>query len=378
MQREKENNLRSLERLTDLEAAAELAQLAALIAQHNRDYYEHDAPTITDSEYDALRQRLEAIEARFPHLVRADSPSFAVGSSPSEAFAKVEHRKPMLSLSNVFDAEEMQQFLGRMRRFLGLAETVAIACMCEPKIDGLSFSATFEHGRFIRAATRGNGMVGEDITANLANVIDWPSSLALKDVPPILELRGEVYMDKSDFAALNQRREAAGEPLFANPRNAAAGSLRQLDATITASRRLRYFVYAVGEGQEALDVATQSDFLDWCQRAGLCVNPLSLLTEDEEAIQHAYGALQQNRAQLGYDIDGMVIKADRWDWQERLGFIQRSPRWATAYKFPAQQAETTLESIQIQVGRTGAMTPVAILTPVNVGGVLVSRATLHN
>jgi DNA ligase (NAD+) len=369
---------RPVEQLTDLEAAAELAHLAQEIHAHDRAYYEQDAPTISDAEYDALRQRNIAIEARFPHLVRADSPSLKVGAAPAEAFAKVEHRKPMLSLSNVFSEEEVGDFVQRVRRFLGLPEQEPVACVCEPKIDGLSFSATFENGRYVRSATRGNGTVGEDITNNLATVVGWPRQMKGERLPSLIEIRGEVYMDKGDFMALNARRAEAGEPLFANPRNAAAGSLRQLDSSITAARRLRYFVYAVGEVQGAPPVATQHEFLSWCEAAGFCVNPLSVLAEDEAAIQQAYLALQEKRAGLSYDIDGMVLKVNRWDWQERLGFVQRSPRWGTAYKFPAEQAETLLEAIQIQVGRTGALTPVAHLTPINVGGVMVARATLHN
>jgi DNA ligase (NAD+) len=408
--------LRPIDQLTDLEAAAELAKLAEEIHAHDRAYYVQDAPTISDADYDALRQRNSAIEARFPHLVRADSPSLKVGAAPAEAFAKVEHRRPMLSLSNVFSTEEVQDFLQRIRRFLGLPEDEAIACTCEPKIDGLSFSATFERGRYVKGATRGNGAVGEDITNNLATVVGWPRQMKGENLPELIEIRGEVYMDKGDFLALNERRAAEGEALFANPRNAAAGSLRQLDPNITASRRLRYFVYAmgdlegelvltktpspIGEGmgwgrEDTLDdssaplpaspllgegkrVGTQLDFLRWCKQMGFCVNPLSTLAPDEAGIQHAYQSLKEQRAALSYDIDGMVIKVDRWDLQERLGFVQRSPRWGTAYKFPAEQAYTLLESIQIQVGRTGALTPVAHLSPITVGGVVVARATLHN
>jgi DNA ligase (NAD+) len=369
--------LRSPEQLTDLEAAAELAQLAHDISAHDRAYYERDAPTISDAAYDAMRQRLSAIEARFPHLVRSDSPSLRVGSAPAEAFAKVEHRKPMLSLANVFSRDELDDFLQRVRRFLNLADTEPVACTCEPKIDGLSFSATFEHGRYVRAATRGNGMVGEDITHNLATVLGWPRQIK-GDAPALLEIRGEVYMDKNDFLALNVRRAEAGEPLFANPRNAAAGSLRQLDPNVTADRHLRYFVYAIGEVQGELPVHTQHDFLQWCATAGFAVNDRSQRAETVEEVQQHYVALQSARPTLSYDIDGMVIKVDRWDWQERLGFVQRSPRWGTAYKFPAEQAETWLEAIQIQVGRTGALTPVAHLMPITVGGVVVARATLHN
>lgn len=369
---------RPVEQLTDLEAAAELAALAGEIHAHDRAYYVQDAPTISDAAYDALRQRNSAIEARFPHLVRADSPSLKVGAAPAEAFAKVEHRRPMLSLSNVFSEGEVQEFLQRIRRFLGLPEHEPIACTCEPKIDGLSFSATYERGRYVKGATRGNGAVGEDITNNLATVLGWPRQMQGEHIPELIEIRGEVYMDKGDFLALNERRAAEGEPLFANPRNAAAGSLRQLDPSITAARRLRYFVYATGEVQGTLPVTTQHDFLRWCEAAGFCVNPLSTRAADEAAIQQAYQSLKEQRAALSYDIDGMVIKVDRWDWQERLGFVQRSPRWGTAYKFPAEQAYTLLESIQIQVGRTGALTPVAHLAPITVGGVVVARATLHN
>lgn len=366
-----------VEELTERDAAAELAALSAEIAAHDQAYYQQDAPTVSDAAYDALRQRHAAIETRFPHLVQVDSPSLRVGYAPAEAFAKVDHQRPMLSLSNIFSSEELELFLERVRRFLSLSPQDALACMCEPKIDGLSFSATFESGRYVRGATRGNGTVGEDITANLSAVVNWPQQLALI-APELLEIRGEVYMDKGDFQQLNARRLARNEPVFANPRNAAAGSLRQLDASITAERGLRYFVYAVGAGQEALPAQSQEEFLQWCRLAGFDVNPFSTLAEDANAIAKTYAALQHERANLPYDIDGMVIKINRWDYQERLGFIQRSPRWGTAYKFPAEQAETVVESIQIQVGRTGALTPVAQLRPVTVGGVVVSRATLHN
>lgn len=370
-----------IEDLTESEAAAELERLAAEIHAHDVAYFQQDAPRISDAEYDALRQRNEAIEARFPHLVRADSPSLRVGVTPAATFSEVRHAAPMLSLANIFSEDDVGEFLTRVQRFLGLREAEVVEVLCEPKIDGLSFSATFEDGRYVRGATRGDGTVGEDITANLATVLDFPPTLTLPregggNVERI-EVRGEVYMDKRDFMALNEARVAAGEPPFANPRNAAAGSLRQLDANITASRRLRYFIYAVGS-VERLPVATQEELLAWLGKCGFVTNHESRITKDIAEIEVAYRALRDKRAALTYDIDGMVLKINRLDWQDRLGAVQRSPRWAVAYKFPAEQAQTVVEAIEVQVGRTGALTPVARLAPVTVGGVVVSNATLHN
>lgn len=379
---------RFVEDLTEEAAVAELEWLAQEIHAHDVAYYQEDAPRITDAEYDALRLRNEAIEARFPHLVREDSPSKRVGAAPAKTFSEARHATPMLSLANVFSEDEVGEFLARVQRFLGLRESENIECLCEPKIDGLSFSATFEHGRYVRGATRGDGTTGEDITANLATVLDFPLSLQPLPSPPPegggnielpdrIEIRGEVYMDKRDFAALNEQRAAEGEAPFANPRNAAAGSLRQLDSSITARRKLRYFVYAVGDAR-GLPVATQAELMAWLQAAGFITNHESRIAHDMAEIEVAYRSLRDKRATLSYDIDGMVMKVNRLDWQERLGAVQRSPRWAVAYKFPAEQAQTVVEAIEVQVGRTGALTPVARLTPVTVGGVVVSNATLHN
>ena len=360
--------------LTEAEAAAELERLATEIAYHDRLYHERDAPEITDGAYDALRQRNEAIEARFPALMRADSPTKRVGGAPDGGFAKLRHRMPMLSLDNVFDAAEFTEFHDRARRFLGLTDTLAF--VAEPKIDGLSISLTYENGRFLHGATRGDGSEGEDVTANLRTMDAVPAELS-GPAPALIEIRGEVFMTKADFLAMNQAQEAAGAKIFANPRNAAAGSLRQLDARITAERRLSLFAYSLGEASEP--VATThwgylQRLLDW----GFAVNPLSELVSSEaeaEVFQRRIGAL---RASLPYDIDGVVYKIDDMALQRRLGFVGRAPRWATAWKFPAEQATTVLREIRIQIGRTGALTPVAELEPVNVGGVLVSRATLHN
>lgn len=363
--------------LSDGDAKAEHARLSAQIRAHDVAYYQKDAPTITDSAYDALRHRLEAIEARFSQLITSESPTQKVGAKAAEGFGKITHKVPMLSLANAFDREDLEDFLTKIRRFLGLEDAQDVACLCEPKIDGLSFSATYVNGTYLKGATRGDGEVGEDITANLATVLHFPAQLEGEDIPAAIEVRGEVYMDKGDFTALNVAREAAGEPVFANPRNAAAGSLRQLDSSITASRRLRYFVYGVGDVQ-GLNVDSHHDLMKWFKRAGFITNPLTRLCEDADAIMDAYQNLEDLRPTLAYDIDGMVVKVNRADWQERLGAVQRSPRWAIAFKFPAEQVETQIEAIDVQVGRTGALTPVARLTPVTVGGVVVSNATLHN
>jgi DNA ligase (NAD+) len=360
--------------LTEAEAAAELARLAELIAAADRAYHERDAPEITDAEYDALRRRNEAIEARFPALVRADSPSRRVGAAPAGGFAKVAHLVPMLSLGNAFAPEDFAEFCERIRRFLGLKE--ALAFVGEPKIDGLSISLTYEDGVFVRGATRGDGSEGEDVTANLRTMDAVPQRLA-GEVPARIEIRGEVFMTKADFLALNAAQEAAGAKIFANPRNAAAGSLRQLDARITAGRRLSLFAYAMGHSSARV-AATHWDYLERLRGWGFAVNPLSrrLASEAEAAaFQAEIGGL---RAGLGYDIDGVVYKLDDLGWQERLGYVGREPRWAIAWKFPAEQATTVLLDVIIQVGRTGALTPVAVLQPVNVGGVLVTRASLHN
>jgi DNA ligase (NAD+) len=364
------------EEMTEEEAAAELARLAEAIARADAAYYGRDAPEITDAEYDALRRRNAEIEARFPSLVRPDSPSRRVGAAPVSGFAKLRHRAPMLSLGNVFDAGEFTEFVERARRFLGLAKGTPIRFVGEPKIDGLSVNLTYEHGEFVRGATRGDGFEGEDVTANLLTLKALPRRLK-GHAPAWIEIRGEVFMTKSDFLALNAAQEAAGERLFANPRNAAAGSLRQLDARITAQRPLSLFAYAMGEASEPV-AKTHWDYLDQLHRWGFRVNPLSRLLASAEAVAAFQAEIAAQRASLDYDIDGVVYKIDDLAWQERLGYAGREPRWAIAWKFPAEQATTVLEAIAIQVGRTGALTPVAQLQPVNVGGVLVTRATLHN
>lgn len=362
--------------LTEAEATAELARLADEIARHDRAYHELDAPEITDAEYDALRRRNAAIEARFPELIRPDSPSRRVGAAPEGGFAKVRHRVPMLSLDNAFDAEDFAEFWARARRFLGLVPDAALALVGEPKIDGLSISLLYEHGRFVRGATRGDGTEGEDVTANLRTLRALPPRLR-GPAPERIEVRGEVFMTKADFLALNEAQAAAGGKVFANPRNAAAGSLRQLDPAITATRPLSLFAYAQGEASEAV-ADTHWGYLERLREWGFEVNPLSRRLEsgaEAEAFQAEMGLA---RAGLAYDIDGVVYKADDLGLQRRLGFVGRAPRWAIAWKFPAEQATTTLQEIRIQVGRTGSLTPVAQLAPVNVGGVLVARATLHN
>ena len=362
--------------MTDQEAAAELAQLAAELARHDRAYHELDAPLITDAEYDALRRRNAELEAQFPHLARSDSPSVRVGSAPSGAFGKIPHRVPMLSLANAFSPEDFAEFCARVRRFLGLAADAPLAMVGEPKIDGLSISLTYENGMFLRGATRGDGAEGEDVTENLRTLASLPKTLR-GEAPALIEIRGEVFMTKADFLALNAAQAEAGQRLFANPRNAAAGSLRQLDATITAGRPLSLFAYAMGEASEPVS-ATHWDYLQRLTAWGFTVNPLSERLPDPTQAEEFYTRIGQVRATLPYDIDGVVFKLDDLGLQRRLGFVGREPRWATAWKFPAEQATTILRDIKIQVGRTGALTPVAVLEPVNVGGVLVTRATLHN
>lgn len=363
--------------LTDLEAAAELAFLAKRMAELDKAYYQADDPLVSDAEYDALKRRNEAIEARFPHLVRADSPSKKVGAKASEDFAKVTHSVPMLSLSNIFSTDEIFEFSNRIRRFLGLDDDAELAFMAEPKLDGLSFSALYVNGEFVRGATRGDGSVGEDITENLKQIKDLPLKLVGNDIPERLDIRGEVIMNKADFFALNDEQTAAGKKPFANPRNAAAGSLRQLDPRITGRRRLSLFGYTFGEtSAEPWD--SQDAFLQKIRSWGFPVNPEVRLCKTVQELADFFENLADKRPNLPYDIDGAVYKVNRRDWQERLGFVARAPRWAIAHKFPAEQAQTKLENIRIQVGRTGALTPVADLTPVNVGGVMVSHATLHN
>ncbi|WGF90648.1 NAD-dependent DNA ligase LigA [Marinivivus vitaminiproducens] len=363
--------------LSATQAEDELAFLAREIALHDRRYHQDDAPVISDAEYDALRQRNQAIEARFPDLVRDDSPSHRVGAAPAEAFSKVRHRLPMLSLDNAFNAEDVAEFVRRVRRFLKLADDEPVAVSAEPKIDGLSVSLRYENGRFVQGATRGDGETGEDVTANLRTLKDVPVRLTTDDPPPVLEVRGEVYMVRAEFATMNEARAERGEATFANPRNAAAGSLRQLDPKITASRPLRFFAYAWGEAEPAIE-GRYSAFLDRLGAYGFHVNPAKKVVDNEEDLLRFYADIDARRAELPYDIDGVVYKLERIDWQRRLGFVGRAPRWALAHKFKAEQAQTKVREIRIQVGRTGALTPVAELEPITVGGVVVARATLHN
>ena len=363
--------------MTRRQAAAELARLAAEIARHDALYHHDDDPEISDGDYDALRQRNDAIEARFPDLIRADSPSHRVGAAPSEAFDKVTHGRPMLSLGNAFEGGEIREFVERVRRFLGLAEDAAVELVAEPKIDGLSASLRYESGQFTQGATRGDGRIGEDITVNLRTLRDLPLRLIGDDPPALLEVRGEVYMARTDFEALNVERLAAGEPPFANPRNAAAGSLRLLDSKITASRNLHFFAYAWGE-MTPPPVGAHWDMLERFKGWGFTVNDRTRRCAGVDQALAFHDELAANRAALPYDIDGVVYKVDRLDWQDRLGMVSRAPRWAIAHKFPAEQARTLVLAIEIQVGRTGALTPVARLQPITVGGVVVSNATLHN
>ena len=363
--------------LSEEEAAAELVWLAQEIARHDRLYHRDAAPELSDAEYDALRQRNSAIERRLPALIRGDSPSLRVGAAPAEAFGKVTHAVPMLSLDNAMAEDEVREFVARIRRFLNLATDTPLAFVAEPKIDGLSCSLRYEAGLLVRGATRGDGTVGEDVTANVRTIRDIPQRLAVADPPDVLEVRGEVYMERQDFMALNDRRQARGEPPFMNPRNAAAGSLRQLDSRITADRRLRFFAYAWGEARPPI-AGTYGGFLDRLTAMGFRVNPETAHFQDTDGLVGYQRGIAERRHALPYDIDGVVDKLDRIDLQERLGFVGRAPRWAIAHKFAAERAETVVNAISIQVGRTGALTPVAELDPITVGGVVVARATLHN
>ena len=360
--------------LTEEQARKELEQIAAEMAKSDIAYYQNDNPYLTDAEYDALKRRNEQIEQRFPQLVRANSPSQKVGAPLLSAFKKVPHRFPMLSLGDVFSSEEVADFIMSVKRFLNTAADISF--MAEPKIDGLSFSARYENGKFVQGATRGDGVTGEDITENLKTIRQLP--LEIKgNVPAVLEIRGEVYMSKADFFALNEKYQAEGKKNFANPRNAAAGSLRQLDAKITAERNLSLFAYTWGEVSERV-WDSQEDFFNHLREWGFPTNPHNRLCHNLEEIEDNFSRLMEIRATLPYDIDGLVYKVNDIALQERLGFLTRTPRWAIAHKFPAEQAITTINNIRVQVGRTGALTPVADLEPVNVGGVIVSHATLHN
>jgi DNA ligase (NAD+) len=363
--------------LDDKQAKAELKRLAVEIAAHDKRYYQDDAPTVSDAEYDALRQRNAAIEERYPALVRKDSPSRRVGAAPAVKFAKVRHAVPMLSLDNAFSEQDVVDFAARIRRFLNLGEDEEIAFSAEPKIDGLSMSLRYENGELVNGATRGDGSVGEDVTANIKTLEDVPHQLKGRHIPNVCEVRGEVYMSKHAFLALNKRQAETGGQEFRNPRNSAAGSLRQKDPSITASRPLGFFAYAWGEMSD-MPAATQSGMIKWFEACGFKTNPLTRMCRSVEELVAFHREIEAQRATLDYDIDGVVYKVDRLDWQERLGFVSRTPRWATAHKFAAEQATTVVKDIEIQVGRTGALTPVAKLEPVTVGGVVVQNATLHN
>jgi len=372
-----------IDALTEEEARDELAWLAEEIARHDRLYHTDAAPEISDAEYDALRLRNTAIERQFPELIRADSPSRRVGAAPATGFAKVTHSRPMLSLENAFEDADVREFFAGIRNFFRRTATEALVAedvieiMAEPKIDGLSIGLTYRKGRLVQGATRGDGVTGENVTTNLRTLATIPEALAGKEWPELIEIRGEVYMERTGFFALNEERAAAGEPVFANPRNAAAGSLRQLDSTITARRPLKFFAYAWGEASAAF-ARTHDEalarFRDW----GLTVNPRSRLCRGVSQALAFYSEIAADRAELPYDIDGVVYKVNDLALQERLGMVSRAPRWAVAQKFPAQQAQTVLRDIGIQVGRQGSLTPVAMLEPITVGGVVVQRATLHN
>ena len=373
----RDKNETPVEDLTEKQAKAEHARLAADIAEHDRRYYQEDAPTVSDAAYDGLRRRYAAIEARFPELRTLDSLTQRVGAAPAARFAKVRHAVPMLSLDNAFAEQDVLDFVARIRRFLRLGDDEEIAFSAEPKIDGLSMSLRYENGELVSGATRGDGAEGEDVTANVKTLKDIPHRLKRKSVPAVCEVRGEIYMTKQAFLALNQRQAASGGQVFANPRNSAAGSLRQKDPSITASRPLGFFAYGWGEMSD-MPADTQTGMIKWFEACGFTTNPLTRLCRSVEELLAFHREIEAQRATLDYDIDGVVYKVDRLDWQERLGFVSRSPRWAVAHKFPAEKATTIVRDIEIQVGRTGALTPVAKLEPVTVGGVVVQNATLHN
>jgi DNA ligase (NAD+) len=367
----------AVEDLTSTNAGLELARLAKEIAHHDLAYHQRDQPEISDAAYDGLKKRNAAIEARFPDLKRGDSPSERVGAAPAAGFAKVRHSRPMLSLDNAFEEADVREFAERVRRFLKLGADEAVDLVAEPKIDGLSIALRYEKGKFVQGATRGDGETGEDVTANLRTIKDIPEKLAGRNHPDVVEVRGEVYMRRADFLKINEAREAAGEERYANPRNFAAGAVRQIDPAVTATRPLRFFGYTWGEVSTRLS-ETHWEFLERLKAWGFQVNPLSKLCRSVDDALAVYRKVGDGRAELPYDIDGVVYKVNRIDWQERLGFVGRAPRWAIAHKFPAERARTRLNAISIQVGRTGTLTPVAELEPVTVGGVVVSRATLHN
>ncbi|MGC2010036.1 MAG: NAD-dependent DNA ligase LigA, partial [Pseudolabrys sp.] len=364
-------------KLTEAQAKAELKRLATEIAAHDKRYYQQDAPSVTDAEYDALRQRNSAIESRFPKLIRPDSPSKRIGAAPTGKFKKVRHAVPMLSLDNAFAEQDVIDFVARIRRFLKLSEDEKLAFSAEPKIDGLSMSLRYEGGELVTAATRGDGAEGEDVTANIRTLEDVPKKLKGRSMPAVCEVRGEIYMTKHAFLALNERQKAAGDTIFANPRNSAAGSLRQKDPKITASRPLGFFAYAWGE-MSTMPADSQSGMIKWFESCGFKTNPLTKLCRSTEELITFHRKIEEGRAELDYDIDGVVYKVDRIGWQERLGFVSRTPRWGIAHKFPAERAMTVLKDIELQVGRTGALTPVGKLDPVGVGGVIVQNVTLHN
>src|ERR1700720_2774193 len=373
----KKNSPPDVAKLTKSQAKVEHMRLALELERHDKRYYQEDAPSVTDAEYDALRQRFNAIEKRFPEFVSTESPSQKIGAAPSGKFKKVRHAVPMLSLDNAFAEEDVLDFVGRIRRFLKLGDDDRIDFSAEPKIDGLSMSLRYEAGELVTAATRGDGAEGDDVTANIRTLEDVPKKLKGRNVPEICEVRGEVYMTKQAFLALNERQKAAGDTIFANPRNSAAGSLRQKDPSITASRPLGFFAYAWGEMSE-MPADTQSGMIKWFEACGFKTNPLTKLRRGLDVLLKFHREIEAQRGTLDYDIDGVVYKVDRLDWQERLGYVSRSPRWAIAHKFPGERAITLLKDIEIQVGRTGALTPVAKLEPVTVGGVVVQNATLHN
>jgi DNA ligase (NAD+) len=367
----------AVKKLSEEQAASELERLAREITHHDKLYYAKDAPELTDAEYDALRQRNVEIEMRFPELVRPDSPSERVGTTPSEQFTKAVHAVPMLSLGNAFSDEDVREFVVRIQRFFKQGEANDACFVAEPKIDGLSISLRYEQGELVLAATRGDGATGENVTNNIRTIQDIPQSLSGQGVPDIFEVRGEIFMTHEEFARLNAAQEAAGKQTYVNPRNTAAGSLRQLDPSVTASRKLHFFAYAWGE-TSALPADTQLGVIKAMGSWGFPINPLTRSCASVEEMLAAHSEIEAARASLGYDIDGVVYKVDRLDLQERLGFVSRAPRWAIAHKFPAEKATTILKDIEIQVGRTGSLTPVAKLEPVTVGGVVVQNATLHN